>query len=397
MKRRDFLINSSLASGMFFVPSFVSAFEKIPTNLIGHKKLIVIQLSGGNDGLNTVVPYRNDLYYKNRPNISIPKSEILNLNGELGLPPSMSSLKNLYDQGYVSIINNVGYPNPIRSHFRSADIWQTASDANEYKSSGWLGSYLDTYNQKSHMAIDVDNKLSLALKGKNTSGIAAFDPKLLYKNARDPFFNKVIKKHHIDEHLSEENLGYLYKQMIQAESSASYIFNKSKTYTSKANYPKNAFGKQLNTTASFINSHLETKVYYVSMGGFDTHYAETNRHKRLTTILSEGLEVFVNDLKQNNTFKDTLIMIFSEFGRRVEENGSKGTDHGAANNLFLITENLKKPGIYNNHPNLADLDSNGDLKYEIDFRQVYSTVLEKWLEADPKKVLGQSFNNLNFI
>ncbi|GGF79455.1 DUF1501 domain-containing protein [Wenyingzhuangia marina] len=397
MKRRDFLINSSLASGMFFVPSFVSAFEKIPTNLIGHKKLVVIQLSGGNDGLNTVVPYRNDLYYKNRPNISIPKSEILNLNGELGLPPSMSSLKNLYDQGYVSIINNVGYPNPVRSHFRSADIWQTASDANEYKSSGWLGNYLDIYNQESHMAIDVDNKLSLALKGNDKSGIAAFDPKLLYKNASDPFFNKVINKHHMDEHLSEENLGYLYKQMIQAESSASYIFNKSKTYESKANYPKNAFGKQLNTTASFINSHLETKVYYVSMGGFDTHYAETNRHKRLMNILSEGLEVFVNDLKQNNTFKDTLIMVFSEFGRRVEENGSKGTDHGAANNLFLITENLKKPGIYNNHPNLADLDDNGDIKYEIDFRQVYATVLEKWLKADPKKVLGKPFNHLNFI
>ncbi|ANW96667.1 twin-arginine translocation pathway signal [Wenyingzhuangia fucanilytica] len=396
MKRRDFLINSSLASGMLFVPSFVRAFENIPKKLIGHKKLVVIQLSGGNDGLNTVVPYRNDLYYKNRPNISIPKSEILNLNGELGLPPSMSSFKNLYDQGYVSIINNVGYPNPVRSHFRSADIWQTASDANEYKSSGWLGNYLDAYNQEAHMAIDVDNKLSLALKGKDISGIAAFDPKLLYRNANDPFFKKVID-HHMDEHLSEENLGYLYKQMIQAESSASYIFNKSKTYQSKADYPKNAFGKQLNTTASFINSHLETKVYYVSMGGFDTHFAEINRHKRLMNILSEGLEVFVNDLKQNDTFKDTLIMVFSEFGRRVEENGSNGTDHGAANNLFLITENLKKPGIYNNHPNLADLDSNGDLKYEIDFRQVYATVLEKWLEADPKKILGQNFDHLTFI
>lgn len=397
MKRRDFLINSSLASGMLFVPSFVTAFEKIPTNQIGHKKLVVIQLSGGNDGLNTVVPYRNDLYYKNRPSISIPKSEILNLNGELGLPPSMSSFKNLYDQGYVSIINNVGYPNPIRSHFRSTDVWQTASDANEYKSTGWLGDYLNTYNQKAHMAIGVDNKLSLALKGKDISGIAAFDPKLLYRNANDPFFNKVLNNHHMDEHLSEENLGYLYKQMIQAESSASYIFNKSKIYESKANYPNNAFGKQLNATASLINSHLETKVYYISMGGFDTHNAEINRHTRLMTILSEGLEVFINDLKQNNTFKNTLIIVFSEFGRRVEENGSKGTDHGAANNLFLLTENLKKPGIYNNHPNLADLDDNGDLKYEIDFRQVYATVLEKWLEANPKKVLGKSFDSLSFI
>ena len=299
MKRRDFLINSSLASGMLFVPNFVRAFQNIPKSKIGNKKLVIIQLSGGNDGLNTVVPYTNDLYYKKRPSICIKKPDILNLNGEMGLPNYMAPLKNLYDSGYLSIINNVGYPNPIRSHFRSTDIWQTATDANEYKSTGWIGNYIDNYNQPSHIAIDVDNKLSLALKGNNKSGIAAFDPKLLHKNTSDPFFNKVLNKHHMDEHLSEENLGYLYKQMVQAESSASYIYNKSKTYHSKTTYPSNAFGKQLSTAATFINSHLDSKVYYVSMGGFDTHFAQDSRHKKLMTVLSEGLEVFVNDLKQN--------------------------------------------------------------------------------------------------
>ncbi|MDO6738088.1 DUF1501 domain-containing protein [Wenyingzhuangia sp. 2_MG-2023] len=397
MKRRDFIINSSLASGMLFVPSFVRAFENVPKHKLGHKKMVVIQLSGGNDGLNTVVPFRNDLYYKKRPKIAINYKNLLHLNNELALPDYMSPLKNLYDSGYLSIINNVGYPNPVRSHFRSADIWQTATDANEYKSTGWLGNYLDAYKQESHIAIDVGNKLSLALKGADKSGIAAFDPKMLYRNANDPFFKKVLNKHHEDEHLSEDNLGYLYKQMIQAESSASYIHQTSKTYTSTTTYPNNILGKQLATTADFINANLETKVYYVSMGGFDTHVNQTTKHEKLMTILSEGLEVFVNDLKKNDTFKDTLILVFSEFGRRVEENAGAGTDHGAANNLFVLTENLKKPGAYNNVADLSNLDNNGDIKYEIDFRQVYATVLEKWLEADPKKVMGKSFDSLNFI
>lgn len=397
MKRRDFIKNSSLASGMLFVPSFVRAFENIPKKKLGNKKLVVIQLSGGNDGLNTIVPYKNDLYYSKRPKISIKQNQILNLNGELGVPEYMSPLKDLYDRGYLSIINNVGYPNPVRSHFRSADIWQTASDADEYKSTGWLGNYIDNYDLDAHMAIDVDNKLSLALKGANKSGISAYDPKLLNRNAKDPFFKKVLSKHHLDEHLSEENLGYLYKQMIQAESSASYIFENSKTYKSKTNYPKNQFGKQLSTTAQFINSHLETKAYYVSMGGFDTHVGQVNRHKRLMKIFSEGLNTFVKDLKEHDTFKDTLILVFSEFGRRVEENAGMGTDHGAANNLFVLTENLKKPGIYNDVADLNNLDHNGDLKYKIDFRQVYATILDKWINAKPEKVLGKKFDNLNFI
>lgn len=397
MKRRDFLINSSLASGMLFVPNFVRAFENIPKHKIGNKKLVVIQLSGGNDGLNTVIPYHNDIYYRKRPKIAIPKNNILKLNDELGLPSYMSPLKNLYDKGYLSIVNNVGYPNPVRSHFRSTDIWQTATDANEYKTTGWIGNYIDKYKLDSHMAIDVDEKLSLALKGKDKSGIAVSNTRMLHRNANDPFFNKVLKKHHLDEHLSENNLGYLYKQMTHAKSSASYIYENSKTYRSKTNYEKNTFEKQLATTASFINSHLETKVYYVSMGGFDTHVGQPNKHKRLMSVLSNGLEKFVDDLKEHDTFKDTLVMVFSEFGRRVEENSGSGTDHGAANNLFLLSENLKKPGIFNKAANLADLDNNGDIKFDIDFRQVYSTILEKWLEVDPEIILGKSFKNLNLI
>ncbi|KAA5827567.1 DUF1501 domain-containing protein [Algibacter amylolyticus] len=396
MDRRKFLKQSSLASSLFFVPSFVRAFEEVASSKLGYKRLVIIQLSGGNDGLNTVIPYRNDVYYKARPTLGIPQKDIIKLNDEVGLNSSLKPLKRLYDKGYLSIINNVGYPNPIRSHFRSMDIWQTATDANTYSQSGWIGRYLDHYGKQPHSAIEVDESLSLAMKGEQFNAIATQDAKAFYNLSKDPYF-KNIHKHKNDAHLSEHNLGYLYKSMIAAESSAKYIFETSKTVTSKKEYPNNKFGKQMKTTAQFINSRIETKVFYTSLGGFDTHVNQLNTQKRLLSNYAESVEAFVEDLKDNNTFKDTLILTFSEFGRRVKQNASIGTDHGTANNVFIIGENLKKQGLYNTMASLSDLDDNGDLKFEIDFRTIYATVLDKWLEVDNKKVLNTSFNPLDFI
>ena len=396
MDRRKFLKQSSLASSLFFVPSFVKAFEEVASSRFGYKKLVIIQLSGGNDGLNTVIPFRNDLYYKQRPTLGIPKSEIINLNDELGLHSSLTPLKRLYDNGYLSIINNVGYPNPVRSHFRSMDIWQTATDANKFSQTGWLGRYLDNYGKQAYNVIEVDDTLSLALKGETLNGIATQDPKALFNLSRDPYFQN-IGKHQNDVHLSEHNLGYLYKTLIEAQSSAKYIFETTKTVTSKKEYPNNKFGNQLKTTAQFINSNLQTKVYYTSLSGFDTHVNQLNTQKRLLKIYAEAVEAFVEDLKVNNTFKDTLVLTFSEFGRRVNQNASIGTDHGTANNVFIIGDNLKKQGVFNNTASLSDLDDNGDLKFEIDFRTIYATVLNKWLEVDDSKILNRPFNQLDFI
>ncbi len=396
MDRRKFLKQSSLASSLFMVPSFVRAFEQVASSKLGYKRLVIIQLSGGNDGLNTVIPYRNDLYYKERPTLGIAKNEILKLNDDVGLNPALEPLKRLYDKGYLSIINNVGYPNPVRSHFRSMDIWQTATDSNKFSQSGWVGRYLDNYGKQPHSAIEVDESLSLAMKGENFNAIATQDAKSFYNLSKDPYF-KNIRNHKNDAHLNEHNLGYLYKSMIAAESSAKYIFEKSKTVSSKKEYPNNKFGKQMKTTAQFINSNLETKVFYTSLGGFDTHVNQINTQKRLLDIYANSVEAFVQDLKDNDTFKDTLILTFSEFGRRVKQNASVGTDHGTANNVFVIGENLKKQGLYNNMASLSDLDDNGDLKFEIDFRTIYATVLDKWLEVDDEKVLNKSFKQLDFI
>jgi len=396
MKRRDFIRNTSLASSLFMVPSFVKGLEQITTKNLGYKRLVIVQLSGGNDGLNTVVPFRNDIYYRKRSTIAIQKNQLLTLNDELGLHQSLSPLKRLYDKGFVSIINNVGYPNPNRSHFRSTDIWQTASDANEYSHTGWIGRYLDTYGKNPYNAIEVDDHLSLALKGATKNGIATKNANLLFRNSQDPYFKKVLK-HYEDPHLSEHNLGYLYKTMIAAESSAKYIHNTSKTFKSKQEYPQNPFAKQLKTTAEFINSGLDTKVFYTSLGGFDTHAYQPNKQKKLLTVYAESIESFIKDLQKNNTFKDTLVLTFSEFGRRVQQNAANGTDHGTANNVFIIGENLKKNGIYNNAPDLSTLDKNGDLIYEIDFRTIYATILDKWLHVDSKTILNKSFEKLNFI
>ena len=283
MKRREFIKNTSLASSLFMVPSFVKAFENVATTSLGFKKLVIIQLSGGNDGLNAVVPFQNDIYYSKRPGISIPKNEVLRLNDDLGFHKSLAPLKNLYDKGFVSVINNVGYPNPNRSHFRSTDIWQTASNSDTYLQTGWVGRYLDENGKHPYNAIEVDDLLSLAMKGKEFNGIATKNEQLLFRSSQDPYFKKVLD-YHKDAHLSEHNLGYLYKSMIDAKSSAKYIYETSKTTKSKQEYGDNPFAQQLKTTAEFINSGLETKIYYTSLGGFDTHNAQEGRQNRLFNI-----------------------------------------------------------------------------------------------------------------
>ena len=396
MDRRKFLKQSTLASSAFFVPSFIKAFEEVANKTLGYKKLVIIQLSGGNDGLNTIIPFNNDIYYRERPKLAIPKSTVIKASDELGFNKNLAPLKNLYDKGYLSIINNVGYPNPNRSHFRSTDIWHTASDSDKYYNTGWLGRFIDNHGKMPYSGIELDDSLSLIMKGQSINGIATKNAKLLFRNTQTPFFNKVLE-HQSDDHLSEHNLGYLYKTMIEAKSSAKYIYQTSKTYSSKFVYPKNPFGQQLKTTAKFINSNLESKVYYISMVGFDTHANQENKQNKLLDTYSKSMDVFVKDLEQNDTFKDTLILTFSEFGRRVKQNAAAGTDHGAASNVFIIGKNLNKQGFYNDAPNLSELDSNGDIKYTVDFRSIYATILDKWLEVDDETILNKSFSKLDFI
>jgi len=394
--RRNFLQKSALASSAVFVPQFLKGFSNRQLSKNTGKSLVIIQWSGGNDGLNTVVPFRNDLYYANRPSLAIAKKEVLKLNDELGFNPAMPELRALYDDGLMSIVNNVGYPNPDRSHFRSMDIWQTASNSNEYLTTGWLGRYMDKYakNGAPYHALEVDDTLSLALKGELKTGFATSNPAKLKKETSSKFHKNLVQHHH--EHDHDENVAYLYKTLIDTQNSANYLHQQSKIYKSKVKYPASGIGRELKTIAELIVAGTDTKIYYANMGGFDTHVNQKNQQERLLKQYSQAVAAFVKDLKQNSRLDDTLIMTFSEFGRRVKQNASRGTDHGTANNLYLMGGKLNKAGIFNEAPNLGSLD-NGDLIYSIDFRQVYATVLEKWLGVDPQPILGQSFKTLNFI
>jgi uncharacterized protein (DUF1501 family) len=279
------------------------------------------------------------------------------------------------------------------------DIWQTGSAADEYLSTGWVGRFLDASCPGSchpYTAIEVDDSLSLALKGKNVKGIAVQNPQKLYSSTKDRKLAALVDnyQHHPQE--GDNNVGYLYKTMVETFSSAEYIHQNSKNYHSKHNYPSYRLGNHLKIVASLINAGADIKVYYVSFSGFDTHSGQQGKQGRQLTLYADAVKAFVDDLKQNNTLDDTLIMTFSEFGRRVQENASGGTDHGTANNIFMMGGKLKKPGIYNAPPNLENLD-NGDLKYAVDFRSIYATLLSKWLEVDEGRILQGQFERLSFI
>jgi uncharacterized protein (DUF1501 family) len=386
MKRRDFLKQSSLASTALMVPSFLKSSLN-GAALTQGKTLVVVQLSGGNDGLNTIVPYRNDIYYKLRPTLGLKKEELLTVSDELGFHPALKALRGVYDDGLMTVINSIGYPNPDRSHFRSMDIWQTGSGSSDYWSTGWLGRYLDSDCsgcENPYQAIEVDDSLSLAMKGQSKNGFAVSNPQQLKKITDNDFLKKMAK---VQAHQEEENVAYLYKTMIDTQSSAEYLYEKSKTYKSAVDYPDSSFARDLKCISSLMTAGTNTRVYYVSLGGFDTHAGQKNRQNRLLTEYAEGLAAFLKDLQRHQLIKDTMIMTFSEFGRRVKQNASGGTDHGTANNVFLMGGQLPKQGFYNQAPDLQNL-VNDDLAYEIDFRSIYASLLENWLETDAKVVLG---------
>lgn len=397
IKRREFLQTTALASASLLLPKFLNAMagQTLPNGR--QKVLVVVQLTGGNDGLNTIIPYTNDIYYNSRPELSISKQQALRLNDDVGLNPNLPILKDLHDEGYLAVMNNVGYPNPNRSHFRSMDIWHSASSADEYLNTGWLGRYLDNQCNDCDLPtqlIETDDILSLALKGKDHQGITFRDPRKVYSKAQEQFYKNIGKTH---QHQHEHDMAdYLYKVLGQTVNSTNYILEKSRTNPSKAEYPSTAFGNNLKRIASLIRSDINTSVYYVSLGSFDTHVRQQARQTELFKELNAGLQVFTDDLKKSNRFDDVLIMTFSEFGRRVAQNASAGTDHGTANNMFFISGALRRKGIINELPDLSNL-SNGDLQYSVDFKNIYATILDKWLNSNVPEILGREFKSLDFI
>ena len=379
-----------------------------------HPILVVLQLAGGNDGLNTIIPLEDDLYFKARPTLATPKEQVLALDGSVGLNPSLTPLKSLYDDGNLAIIQGVGYPNPNRSHFRSTEIWQTASDAQQNLTKGWIGRYFDNCcaGEDPEVGVVLGEQLPEAFNAASPTGVAIGRPgNLGFDRGNDPDEARLFAELNGLEpaSMSGDSIGnlsgpsksglsaleYLQRTALDAQVSTDKIKRVLKGSKNEGTYPKSQLGNSLALISRLIAGGLPTRVYYASQGGYDTHAGQINTHQRLLNELSAALAAFCQDLKTKGIFDRVLVMTFSEFGRRVIENANGGTDHGTAAPMFVCGGSVK-PGLYGKQPPLDRLDA-GDLFYNVDFRSVYSTILSQWMKAPAAQVLGRDFPKLNLI
>jgi len=386
--------------------------------------LVVLQMAGGNDGLTTVVPFVNDHYRKARPRLGLADKDVLKLDDEIALHKGLAGFRSLYDAGQLSIVQGVGYPNPNRSHFRSTEIWQTASDADRFEKYGWLGRYFDNAcaGCDPTVAVTLGRQMPQAFAAKHPKGICFDNPSnYRFQTSDKPGPGEMdtteesYRKLNEPDDLQMENSGgsigalhgaakpsgspldFIERTALDAQISSDKVRAIVGRVENKATYPASQLGNSLKMVAKLIGGGLSTRVYYVSQGGYDTHTNQAGAHERLLTDLGQAISACVSDLKAQGNFGRVLVMTFSEFGRRVAENASSGTDHGAAAPLFIIG-NKVKAGLLSRYPSLApDQLHQGDLKFTVDFRAVYAGVLEGWLKTPSLPVLGRVFEPLVLV
>ncbi len=404
--RRQFIVQSvgafggALAVDSIFARAARAAALVKPAAASGSRCLVVVNLQGGNDGLNTIVPFGDPAYYRVRPTINVAQADVLRIDTSIGMNPKLASLKTLFDRQRVAVLQGVHYPNYVLSHFRGTEIWQTAAP-DAYASTGWAGRYLDAADLPS------DN----LFKGV---AIGPLLPKMMIANKTDVpaigdvrgfrFNGRADEQAQADRILAGDGAAYPfespYLQLVQdverdAHAASARLPHLIAGYKPAVDYPKTPFAQGLNLISAIINADLGTKVFYVSLGSFDTHAGQRPRQDALLAQFGDGLKAFYDDLAAHGTDDRVLTMTFSEFGRRVEENANRGTDHGTAAPMFLVGGGVKG-GVYGDHPSLTDLDY-GNLKWHTDFRSVYATVLEGWLNVPSATVLGTSFASLTFL
>jgi uncharacterized protein (DUF1501 family) len=401
--RRQFLEgtlkSSTLVSLGLTIPTFLrrSALAAAAPKSSSDRTLVVVQLSGGNDGLNTVIPFGDELYAKNRTVLRIPDDQILKIDDHVGLHPNLSGLAKLLEDGRLSVLQGVGYPNPSRSHFRSMDIWHTASMAEKLPNEGWLGRAIGQQELKRDGIVPAihfgSGKLPLALVGRSTevqSIASVADYKLQPGPAGRDRLTAVATIQRADS-----TLQFLQRSTLEAYTTSGRLEEMTKNYDTPVNYPPTELARKLKLVAQLIDAGFGTRIFYTSIDGFDTHANQLGTHGNLLRELGDAIRAFIDDVAHHGHADRVMLMTFSEFGRRVKENGSRGTDHGAGAPMFLCGGKLKS-GVVGQHPSLSDLDD-GDLKFHTDFRSVYATVLEDWLECPSADVLGGRFERLPLI
>ena len=374
MNRRQFLsVSATFTGGTLIVPNFLYALKNQSFVNSNSECLIFIQLDGGNDGLNTFIPYDDPIYKALRPNIGFAKDEVINKSNGMGFHPILKGISNIQQNGDLSVIQNVGYPEPNRSHFRSQEIWQTASASQEYLNHGWLGRYLDL-QCKEHIptaGININTIDNLSLKGEEPNFITV---KNLNQFKQRGVENELLK-------LSGNSQLDFARKISYSVSEGSEEIQKALKHSKKEIiYPKSQLSSKLEWIARLIKGNLNSKVYYTSLGGFDTHNNQLGLHKNKLKELDEAVSVFYQDLNDAKLLEQATIVIFSEFGRRVKDNGS-GTDHGTAAPMIIIG-GQNKGIVYGDNPDLINLD-NGDLIHKTDFRSVYATLLNDKMKFNP--------------
>jgi len=438
--RREFLRTTVLGSALSWtLPAFLantlSALQSeaadSATQITTGKDstiLVVLQMAGGNDGLNTVVPYSNDFYHRARPKIGLSADKIIKVDGDIGFHGALTGFKNLYDAGNLAVVQGVGYPNPNRSHFRSTEIWQTASDSEKIEKYGWLGRYFDNACSGADptVGVTIGSQLPEAFFAKTPKGICFNNPqnyRFMASGATEESYKK-LNELEMSSPLPdggptmapEENSGgsiamlpagmpmtggravdFISRTALDAQLSSEKVRDVAARVQNQAVYPGSVLGNSLKLVAKLIGGGLPTRVYYVSQGGYDTHTNQLGTQQRLLQDLGDSTKAFVDDLKAQGNMQRVLVMTFSEFGRRVNENANGGTDHGAAAPIFVVG-NKVKAGLLGRYPSLAPQDLyQGDIKYNVDFRNVYASVLENWLKTKSAPILGKQFEPLALV
>ncbi len=363
------------------------------------RTLVLLELAGGNDGLNTVVPYADDRYYRSRPILGVKRREVLRLDDHVGLHPSLAGLARLYEAGRAAIVNGVGYPNPNRSHFESMDIWHSGrlDPAVAAASTGWLGRWLDGAESARRAripALALASRLPRALSGSRVAVPAIDDPAGFGAGPEGGAPLESLLRREPEGDGSSE-LDFLRRASGDALRSAEEIRRLATDVRTTVEYPATGLAGALRFVARAIDSDLGARLFFVSLGGFDTHAGQDVSHPQLLAELGGALEAFVKDLDRMDRTKEVLVLAFSEFGRRLAENASAGTDHGAAGPVLLVSGALSG-GLHGAVPDLGAL-ADGDLRYGVDFRSVYAAVLQDWLEADAAGVLGEGVEPLGHL
>jgi uncharacterized protein (DUF1501 family) len=405
MNRRNFLGLGVAGAGLYALGRPTNPLAALEGGLDGplgkdEKILIIVQMSGGNDGLNTLVPFGDPEYARARRRIGIAKKDVRQLEAGMGLHPSLKGLSELYKAKKLAVLQGVGYPNPNRSHFKSMDIWHAADPTGRDMRYGWLGRALDEVERNAanipELSINFAENPPLSLNGLSYKPVSFRDP-FSYRFAGSKDQDKAFKK--ISKEKGETKVSVLEslrRTAVDAEKSSVSVRSKAQAYKTPVKYPRSQLSGSLRTVAGLIAGGLPTRVYYCYHNGFDTHAGQANRHANLLTQMDQAIAAFQKDLARLGLEDRVCLMAFSEFGRRVKENQSQGTDHGTAGVSFVVGGSVRG-GLYGEPPSLTDLLKGGDLKHGIDFRSLYADLLEGTLDVDSKKVLRGKFEKLGIL